>query len=131
MTMETIQPEATVDYDHLLRSNLERVFNERDDARRALAISELFTEDAVMYEPAQPVEGRAAIAKVAGELLKQFGPAFRFKPEGVGVGHHGIGTLRWTAGNLDGPIAVQGYDTAEVIDGRIARLWVLIEAAPS
>ena len=131
MTMENAPPDAPVDYDHLLRSNLERVFNERDDARRALAISELFTENPVMYEPSRPVEGRAAISKVAGQLLAQFGPVFRFEPEGLGVGHHGIGTLRWTAGNVGGPVVVQGFDTVEVVSGRIARLWALIETAPS
>jgi len=129
--MENQQTTASVDFDHLLKSNLERVFNERDDAKRAQAISELFAEHAVMYEPDQLVEGRAAISMVAARLLQQFGPAFRFKPEGVGVGHHGMGTLRWTAGNIDGPVVVQGFDTVEVVDGRIVRLWVLIEKAPS
>ena len=126
--MQNTSIETSFDFDLLLKSNLERVFNERDDAKRAQAISEIFTEDAVMYEPGQPVKGREAISMVAARLLQQFGPAFRFKPEGVGVGHHGMGTLRWTAGNIDGPVLVQGFDTAEVIDGRIARLWVLIEA---
>lgn len=129
--MHDKQATTSVDFDHLLKSNLERVFNERDDAKRAQAISELFTEGAVMYEPAATVDGQAAISKVAARLLEQFGPAFRFKPEGVGVGHHGMGTLRWTAGNIDGPVLVQGFDTAQVVDGRIARLWVLIEAASS
>lgn len=129
--MENQQTTASVDFDHLLKSNLERVFNERDDAKRAQAISELFAEHAVMYEPDQLVEGRAAISMVAARLLQQFGPAFRFKPEGAGVGHHGMGTLRWTAGNIDGPVVVQGFDTVEVVDGRIVRLWVLIEKAPS
>ncbi len=126
--MENKQATDLVDFDHLLKSNLERVFNERDDTKRAQAISELFTEDAVMYEPGQPVKGQAAISEVAARLLEQFGPAFRFTPEGVGVGHHGMGTLRWTAGDIDGPVVVQGFDTAEVVDGRIVRLWVLIEA---
>ena len=129
--MENQQTTASVDFDHLLKSNLEQVFNERDDAKRAQAISELFAEHAVMYEPDQLVEGRAAISMVAARLLQQFGPAFRFKPEGLGVGHHGMGTLRWTAGNIDGPVVVQGFDTVEVVDGRIVRLWVLIEKAPS
>jgi hypothetical protein len=80
-----------------------------------------------MYEPGQPVEGRDAISDVAGNLLEQFGPIFAFTPQGNGVGHHGMGTLRWTAGDLNGPVVVQGYDTAEVVDGRISRLWVLIE----
>jgi hypothetical protein len=80
-----------------------------------------------MYEPSQVVEGRAAISQVAARLLQQFGPRFRFLPEGVGVGHHGMATLRWIAGDVDGPAVVKGFDTAEVVDGRISKLWVLIE----
>src|SRR4051812_34854181 len=107
-------------FDGLLRANLERVFNERDDARRAIAIAELFTEEPVMYEPGRPVRGREEISAVAGKLLKQFGPQFQFKPDGVGVGHHGMATLRWRAGEPGKAPTVQGYDTAEIIDGRIA-----------
>jgi hypothetical protein len=124
--MSPTNNEAVVDFDRLLKSNLERVFNERDNARRDIAIGELFAEAPVMYEPGQVVEGRAAISAVADRLLQQFGPEFHFRPEGMGVGHHGLGTLRWSAGNVDGEALVQGFDTAEVVDGRITRLWVLI-----
>jgi hypothetical protein len=120
-----------VNFDRLLRSNLERVFNQRDKVERDRAISEIFTENPVMYEPGQPVEGRDAISEVAGNLLKQFGPTFGFTPQGNGIGHHGMGTLRWTAGDMNGPVAVQGFDTAEVVDGRISRLWVLIDPGKS
>src|SRR5687767_8985625 len=101
------------DYDRVLRSNLELVFNERDAARRAHAVAELYTDDAVMYEPTNVVVGRSAIADVAGKLLEQFGPTFRFTPEGPGVGHHGLGTLRWNAGPAEGPVVVSGTDAAE------------------
>ena len=114
------------DYDALLKANLEQVFNQRDDARRDAAIAALYTDQPVMYEPAGPVQGRDAISRVAGQLLAQFGPRFRFQPEGDGVGHHGMGTLRWTGGEPGQPPVVQGFDTTEVVDGRIARLWVLI-----
>jgi hypothetical protein len=87
------------DYDRLLRSNLERVFNERDAARRAAAIDELFVAEPVMYEPDKVVVGRAAIGAVAGSLLEQFGPTFGFTPAGPAVGHHGVGVLRWQAGS--------------------------------
>ncbi|MBB3773394.1 hypothetical protein FHS55_004029 [Angulomicrobium tetraedrale] len=114
------------DYDHLLRANLARVFNERDADRRAQAIQELFVADPVMYEPDGVVTGREAISAVAGKLLDQFGPTFRFTPSGRGIGHHGLGVLRWEAGPEGGPIAVTGSDAAQIVDGRIAQLWVLL-----
>lgn len=117
---------ADVDVDHLLRSNLERVFNQRDDAARAAAIAELYVADPVMYEPDGVVEGRDAIAATAGRLLVQFGPDFVFVPEGRAVGHHGLAVLRWHAGPGDGAVAVTGTDAAEIVDGRIKSLWVLL-----
>jgi len=115
-----------IDYDHLLRSNLERVFNERDDDKRRAAIAELFVEEPVMYEPTNIVRGRADISDVAGKLLAQFGPTFRFVPDGFAVGHHGLAHLAWQAGPEHGPVAVTGADVAEIESGKIARLWVLL-----
>ncbi|QIP03925.1 nuclear transport factor 2 family protein [Bradyrhizobium symbiodeficiens] len=117
-----------IDFDHLLRSNLERVFNERDDDKRRAAIAELFVEEPIMYEPTNIVRGREDISRVAGDLLKQFGPTFRFVPDGAAVGHHGLGHLAWHAGPEHGPVAVTGTDVAEIESGKISRLWVLLNA---
>jgi len=115
-----------VDFDYILRSNLERVFNERDDDKRRTAIDDLFVEQPVMYEPTNIVKGREAISRVAGDLLKQFGPAFRFVPEGAAVGHHGLAHLSWHAGPEGGPVTVTGADVAIFDDGKISQLWVLL-----
>lgn len=119
------------DYDRLLRANLERVFSERSADRRAAAMAELFVEEPVMYEPDAVVRGRSAIAEVAGRLLEQFGPTFRFLPQGAAAGHHGLARLAWVAGPEGGPVAVTGSDIAEIVHGRIARLWVLLDAPPA
>jgi len=121
--MTTTEP----NYDSLLRSNLERVFNERDATKRELAVRELFVDEPVMYEPTNILLGGAAISEVAGKLLEQFGPDFRFIPEGVAVGHHGFACLRWHAGPNGGAITVTGMDAAEIVEGKIARLWVVID----
>jgi hypothetical protein len=120
----TVEP----DYDRLLRTNLERVFNERDALRRDEAVEEIFIDEPVMFEPDNIVTGRAAISAVAGALLENFGPTFRFVPAGPALGHHGLGLLRWQAGPADGPVVVTGADVVEIVDGRIARLWVMLNA---
>lgn len=117
------------DYDRLLRANLERVFNERDPERRAAAVADLFVEEPVMYEPDAVVGGREAISAVAGKLLERFGLDFAFVPEGQAAGHYGMASLRWHAGPRNGAPLVSGIDTAEVRDGRIARLWVLLDSS--
>ncbi|BAM86045.1 hypothetical protein S58_00240 [Bradyrhizobium oligotrophicum S58] len=119
--------DAVTDYDHLLRSNLNRVFNERDPAKREAAIAELFVETPVMFEPTDIVQGRDAISQVAGQLLQKFGADFAFVPIATAVGHHGLARLAWQAGPRGGPVAVTGADVAEIVDGRIARLWVLLD----
>ncbi|KQP26610.1 hypothetical protein ASG60_08785 [Methylobacterium sp. Leaf469] len=124
---QTMGAAGEPDHDALLRANLERVFNERDPLRRASALTDLFVEEPVMYEPTGVVRGRAAIATVAGKLLDQFGPTFRFTPTRKAVGHHGLGSLQWQAGPEGGPVLVTGADVAEIVDGRIARLWVLLD----
>jgi hypothetical protein len=118
--------EVGVDYAHLLRSNLERVFNERDAAKRDAAIAELYVDEPVMYEPTAIVRGRSEIARIAGELLERFGPTFTFVPDGAAIGHHDVGCLHWQAGPKDGPVAVTGMDVAEIVGGRVSRLWVML-----
>ena len=112
-------PAAEPDYDALLRANLQRVFNERDPVLRDAAIADLYVPDPIMYEPDAIVKGRQAISDIAGKLLRNFGPDFTFVPEGKGLGHHG------------NPPTVMGADTAEIIEGRIARLWVLLDLDPN
>ncbi|MGY3117339.1 hypothetical protein ACVWXQ_001274 [Bradyrhizobium sp. S3.14.4] len=108
------------------RPNLEHVFNERDSGKRKAAIADLYVEEPVMYEPTAIVRGRNEIARIAGELLERFGPTFTFVPDGIAVGHHDIGCLHWHAGPKDGPVAVTGMDVAEIVEGRISRLWVML-----
>lgn len=117
--------EQEPDYDQLLRANLERVFNERDMVKRNAALAALYVADPILYEPTAIVRGQAAISEVVAKLLQEFGPEFRFVPDGVAVGHHGVAVLHWRS-SPSGPHAVTGMDTAEVVDGKIARLWVLL-----
>ena len=124
MTAQEIPTEP--DYDHILHAGLERVFNERDAARRAAAVAELYVEDPVMFEPTGIVTGRQAISDTAGRLLAQFGADFVFVPDGPAVGHHGLAVLRWRAGPKNGPVVVTGADAAQIENGRIVRLWVLL-----
>ena len=124
---ETPPQEEMPDVDALLRANLERVFNDRAPHARRAAVDALYREDAVLYDPAGSVQGRVAIADLAGRLLEQFGPGFRFTPVGTATGHHGLAALRWQAGREEGPVALTGTDVAAISDGKIQTLWVLID----
>jgi hypothetical protein len=116
----------TADHDLLLRSNLKRVFSESDAELRRAAIDELYVADPTLYEPGSIVRGREAIGQAAGALFTQFGASLTFIAEGRTLSRFGLGVLRWRA-EVDGRQVVQGADAAEIADGRIVRLWVLLE----
>jgi hypothetical protein len=111
----------------LLQANLVRVFNERSAERRLQALHELYTPDAVLYEPQNLVTGHTAISATVDALLAGLPPGFAFTATGPAVGHHGLWCLRWQAGPPDGPVAITGTDVAQVQDGRIKTLYVLLD----
>jgi SnoaL-like domain len=111
----------------LLQANLVRVFNERSAERRLQALHELYTPDAVLYEPQNLVTGYTAISATVGALLAGLPPGFAFTATGPAVGHHGLWCLRWQAGPPDGSVAITGTDVAQVQDGRIKTLYVLLD----
>lgn len=121
-------PVASTDYDRLMRANLVSVFNERDAAKRIMAIGNLYAENAVLYEPPDTAaEGHAAISDAVTRLLGSLPPDFIFTATGPALGHHGVGRLRWQAGPPNGPVAVNGMDVARIQNGLIHSLHVFIE----
>ncbi len=68
-----------VDFNGLLQANLDRVFGERDAAKRHAAIRELYAPDAVLYEPDDIATGHDAIAHAVDALLTSLPPTFVFK----------------------------------------------------
>ena len=110
----------------ILEQNLSLVFNERDPQKRIAALADLYTDDAVMYEPENTVTGQAAISSTVESLLGGLPPEFLFVPSGATVGHHNVFCLRWTGIIPDGTVIVSGTDIAHLRDGRIESLYVLI-----
>jgi hypothetical protein len=117
-----------MDYDGLLRANAKRVFNETSVERRLTALKELWAEDGVLVENEQAVTGWDAVSGSVGALLKMLPPGTTFEAEGPAAGHHGLGRLRWRAVDSSGkPLGVTGTDIAFVEDGRIAKLYVILD----
>ena len=116
-------------HEPLLHANLARVFGERDRERRLAAIAELYSPDAVLYEPDATATGHQAINEAVEALLSSLPPAFVFTAQGPAIGHHGLARLRWAAGPPNGPAAVTGTDVAHVTAGRIHSLYVLLDPA--
>jgi hypothetical protein len=120
--------DTATDYDNLLRANAKRVFSETSVERRLTALKELWAEDAVLVENEHVATGREAVSDSVGTLLKMLPPGTTFEAEGPAVGHHGLGRLRWRAVDSSGkPLGVTGTDIAFVADGRIAKLYVILD----
>ncbi len=115
------------DYDALLRANIERVFNERDDVLRLAAMAELWSENPVMYEADEAFVGREAVSRNVAELHDRLPAETRFTPLAPAMGHHGTALLRWSAAAPGEESHVFGTDVAQLADGRIDRLHVFLE----
>jgi hypothetical protein len=118
---------GAVDFNGLLQGNLKRVFGERDAAKRSAAIRELYSPDAVLYEPDDVATGHEAIAHTVSALLGSLSPSFIFTALGPAVGHHGLARLRWSLGPPGGPVAVTGTDVARIEGGVILSLHVFLD----
>ena len=127
-TKASPKADTAIDYDGLLRANAKRVFSEPDVERRLTTLKELWAEDGVLVENEHVVAGWDAVSGSVGALLKMLPPGTTFEAEGRAAGHHGLGRLRWRAVDSSGkPLGVTGTDIAFVEDGRIAKLYVILD----
>jgi hypothetical protein len=114
----------------LLHRNLHEVFGEGDAARRRTAIGELYTEDCELYVPPGVFVGREALDKFAGDLRATH-PHFVYTPHGEPQALHNAGRLAWGSGPSGEPPDYTGMDVIIVRDGKIAALYVFLDATPS
>jgi SnoaL-like domain len=122
----TRAPDAS-EFDALMQANIVRVFNERDADRRRIALSELYSEGATLYDPETVATGWDAISRAVEDLLLRLPPDFVFSATGHAVGHNGAARLFWRVGPSDGPVAVTGIDVAHIENGRIKLLYVFVD----
>ena len=114
----------------LLRRNLQEVFGEGDARLRRTAITELYTEDCVVYVPPGAFVGHDALDKLAGDLRATH-PHFVYTPHGEPQALHNAGRLAWGSGPRDETPAYTGLDVIIVRDGKIAALYAFIDSNPT
>jgi hypothetical protein len=111
----------------LLQANLDRVFNERDAARRDQAIRELYAADATLYEQEGTHTGTEAITRAVSHLLGSLPPTLRFAPVAPAMENHDLGKLLWRGQLGDGAVVVTGTDIVRVVSGRIQSVHVFLD----
>jgi hypothetical protein len=114
----------------LLYRNLQEVFGEGNATRRRASIDDLYTEDCVLYVPPGVFVGREALDKFAGDLRATH-PHFVYTPQGEAQALHNAGRLAWGSGPRGEPPNYTGLDVVIVRDGKIAALYVFLDAVQS
>ena len=109
----------------LLDANVRRVFNNRDDSARRLAIDEIYTEDVVFTEPEGTVTGRDSLDERAAALLARTPATFEFVADGPRYVSTTTGALAWEFGPPGAPV-VRGIDFITVRDGQISELRTML-----
>ncbi|PWW22375.1 SnoaL-like protein [Geodermatophilus normandii] len=110
----------------LLERMLQGVFNEPDPRQRAAVIAEVFTDDVVFVDGERTVRGREELAATVTGLLAQ-GPGLVFTPAGPVRGVGDLGMRPWRLGPPGADPVLGGLDVVQVVDGRIARLWTVLD----
>jgi hypothetical protein len=111
----------------LLLANLFAVFSERDPERRLQVIERNYTEDVIWSDPDRTTHGHEEMNEQAQKLLDRM-PDFVFSAAGPVHVSRDLGLLAFNLGVPEQPPAVSGIDVAVVRDGRIARLYTLLNA---
>jgi hypothetical protein len=113
--------------ENLLLRNLQEVFGQGDPVRRHAAIDELYTEDCTVLLPIGRYVGRPALDRIAGELRASH-PSFVYTPHRRPQAVQDGGRLAWGSGPPGEPPSYTGTDVIIVRDGKIATLYVFLEA---
>ena len=113
-----------------MRTQLLEVFNQRDPQQRRAVIERLYDPAVVFSDPEETVTGVDALDAKAQGLLDQ-APGFVFALDGPVLVSADLGHASWRFGPKDGKPVVRGIDMALVKDGRIVRLYTVLQPGPA
>lgn len=111
----------------LMEANLLSVFDERDPQRRAAAIATTYADDVQWIDDEGIATGHAELDSKAAELQEKL-PGLHFVKAGPVRGTRGLGYLAWEVRTPDDTTVASGFDVAEIVGGRIARMWTVLTA---
>ncbi|BBX90059.1 nuclear transport factor 2 family protein [Mycolicibacterium boenickei] len=112
---------------HLMEANLLAVFDQRDPKLRAEAIATTYSDDVQWTDDEGVVTGRDELNVKAAELQEKL-QGLHFVKAGPVRKTRGLGFLAWEVRTADDATVVSGFDVAEISNGRIIRLWTVLNA---
>lgn len=105
------------------------VFGERDPGKRRQAIRENFTEDVTFADTEEVVSGWDDLDRKVQRLLDQ-APTFVFARVGEVRVVQNLTVLSWQLGPASAPPVLRGTDICFIEDGRISRLYTVLDTVP-
>ena len=114
----------------LLKRSLLEVFGQRDSARWAEAIAEIYATDCTFYEAEGKIVGHNALNAKIGSILEE-APGFVFVAVRPAQVNHDLGRLQWRFGPPGASPVVKGVDVALFRHGRIRALYTYIDKPAS
>jgi len=112
----------------LMEANLLAVFDERDPHRRAAAIAVTYADDVEWIDDEGTTTGHGELNAKAAELQEKL-PGMHFVKIGPVRQTRGLGFLAWEVRTPDDATVASGFDIAEISDGRITRMWTMLNAS--
>jgi hypothetical protein len=113
----------------LMLRNLREVFNERDAARRTVAVKSIYAKEAEFFEGDERIKGHDAISAKVSALQASFPPDFTFSPTSAPARNHDLGRLTWHVGPSAAAPVATGMDVAVFEQGKIRALYVFLDQA--
>lgn len=110
---------------HLMEANLLAVFDERDTQRRAAAIAQTYATDAQWVDDEGTAAGHDQLDTKVFELQHKLA-GLKFVKAGPVRQTRGLGFLAWELHTQAESVVASGFDVAEIADGRIRRLWTVL-----
>lgn len=102
------------------------IWSERDAAKRAALMPEVYATDVEIIDPHFVASGQGQLQELITNLQAKF-PERKFRLRQPIEGHHNVGRLFWQFGTVDMPAQETGQDVFQVENGRIQRLWIFID----
>ncbi|MEE6165471.1 MULTISPECIES: nuclear transport factor 2 family protein [unclassified Mycolicibacterium] len=112
----------------LMEANLLAVFNERDPRRRAEVIATTYADDVRWTDDEGVATGHVELNAKAAELQEKL-QGLHFVKVGMVRQTRGLGFLAWEVRTPDATTVASGFDVAEISDGRIHRLWTVLNSS--
>lgn len=112
----------------LMEANLLAVFNERDPGRRAEAIATTYADDVRWTDDEGVATGHVELNAKAADLQEKL-QGLHFVKAGMVRQTRGLGFLAWEVRTPDDTTVASGFDVAEISDGRIHRLWTVLNSS--